>query len=168
MRYQPGAMTGTPPGLRRARGYTLLEIALVLAIIVLLVGAAVPLTTGFTREQRLRDAVRELLVLAKTARTDAMTSGAAAEVVFGKKGFALRRPGDDEPSEEVQLPRGMTYRLLPFAAEKSEKPGGQRWIFQPSGICEPITVRVMEGDAWLEVEFDPLTAGLADESYNIP
>ena len=42
------------PG-RRTGGYTLLEIALVVAIIVLLVGAVVPLSSGFVREQRLRE-----------------------------------------------------------------------------------------------------------------
>jgi type II secretory pathway pseudopilin PulG len=153
---------------RRARGYTLLEVALVVSIVVLLVGAAIPLTSGFVREQRLRDVVRELLVLAKTARTDAMTTGRPTEIIFDKKGFGLRRPGDEEPSEAAMLPAGMDYTLRPFAAERVLRPDGQRWIFQPTGLLEPVTVRVMEGEAWIEVQFDPLTAGLADESYYIP
>ena len=110
---------------RSARGYTLLEIALVVTIIVLLVGAVVPLSSGFIREQRMRDAVRELLVLAKTARTEAMT-------------------------------------------DKPLKPDGQRWIFQPTGLCEPVSVRIIENEAWIEVRFDPLTAGIEEETYNIP
>ena len=69
---------------RRSGGYTLLEIALVVAIIVLIIGAAVPLTSGFTREQRLRDVVRELLVYAKTARSDAMTTGRAGLLQIGR------------------------------------------------------------------------------------
>ncbi len=141
---------------------------MVVAIIVLIIGAAVPLTSGFTREQRLRDVVRELLVYAKTARTDAMTTGRAAEVVFGKNGFALRRPGESEGGDTFKLPRGMRYVLQPFGAEKTVKPDGQRWIFQPTGMCEPITVRVEEDDAWMQVTFDALTAGIADESYYIP
>lgn len=150
------------------RGYTLLEIALVVAIIVLIIGAAVPLTSGFTREQRLRDVVRELLVYAKTARSDAMTTGRAAEVVFVKNGFALRRPGEKEAGESFKMPRGMRYMLEPFGAEKAVRPDGQRWIFQPSGMCEPITVRIEEDEAWMQVTFDALTAGIADESYYIP
>ena len=150
------------------RGYTLLEIALVVAIIVLLVGAVVPLSSGFVREQRLREAVRELLVLAKTARTDAMTTGRPTEVVFAKGGFALLRPGEEEPSETVRLARGTRYQLLPLAAEKPLRPDGQRWIFQPTGLCEPLTVRIMEDEAWIEVRFDPLTAGIEEESYYIP
>ena len=163
---RPAASTGRAG--RWTGGYTLLEIALVVAIIVLLVGAVVPLTSGFVREQRLRDAVRELLVLAKTARMEAMTSGRAAELVFEKGGFVLRRPGDEEGSESVKLVRGMTYQLLPFAADKPLRPDGQRWIFQPTGLCEPIAVRIMEDEAWIEVRFDPLTASIEDESYSIP
>jgi type II secretory pathway pseudopilin PulG len=153
---------------RRSKGYTLLEIALVVAIIVLIIGAAVPLTSGFTREQRLRDVVRELLVYAKTARADAMTTGRAAEVVFGKSGFALRRPGESEAGDSFKMPRGMRYVLEPFGAGKPVRPDGQRWIFQPTGMCEPITVRVEEDEAWMQVTFDALTAGIADESYYIP
>ena len=158
----------TPAARRRSRGYTLLEIALVVAIIVLIIGAAVPLSSGFTREQRLRDVVRELLVYAKTARADAMTTGRAAEVVFAKNGFALRRPGESEAGDSFKLPRGMRYVLEPFGAEKAVRPDGQRWIFQPTGMCEPITFRVEDDEAWMQVTFDPLTAGLADESYYIP
>lgn len=153
---------------RGRAGYTLLEIALVVSIIVLLVGAAIPLTSGFVREQRLRDVVRELLVLAKTARTEAMTTGRPTAIIFDKNGFALSRPGDGEPSDTAPLPRGMTYTLRPFAADRALRPDGQRWIFQPTGLLEPVTVRLMEGEAWIEVMFDPLTAGLADESYYIP
>lgn len=155
------------PG-RRTGGYTLLEIALVVTIIVLLVGAVVPLSSGFVREQRLRESVRGLLVLAKTARTEAMTTGRAAEVVFGKDGFALQRAGEEEPSESVRLPRGTRYQLLPFGADKPLRPDGQRWIFQPTGLCEPLTVRIMEDEAWIEVRFDPLTAGIEEEGYYIP
>ena len=153
---------------RSTRGYTLLEIALVVTIIVLLVGAVVPMSSGFIREQRMRDAVRELLVLAKTARTEAMTTGRAAEVIFNKRGFALRRAGEEEPSESVTLARGMSYQLFPFSADKPLKPDGQRWIFQPTGLCEPVSVRIIENEAWIEVRFDPLTAGIEEETYNIP
>jgi len=153
---------------RRVRGYTLLEIAMVVAIIVLIIGAAVPLTSGFTREQQLRDVVRDLLIYAKTARSEAMTTGRPAEVVFAKEGFALRRAGEEEPSESRRLPRGMRYVIKPFGADKAVRPDGQRWIFQPTGLCEPVTVRIEDDEAWMEVTFDALTAGLADERYHIP
>lgn len=150
------------------RGYTLLEIAIVVSIIVLLVGAAIPLSSGFVREQRLRDVVREILVLAKTARSDAMTSGGRAVIIFDNKSFGLLRPGDEEPSEVYALPTGIVYDILPFGTDRRVRPDGLRWVFQPSGLLEPLAVRVMEDEAWMEVRFDPLTAALSDESYHIP
>jgi hypothetical protein len=62
----------------------------------------------------------------------------------------------------------MRYVLEPFGADKAVRPDGQRWIFQPTGLCEPVTVRIEEDDAWMQVTFDALTAGIADESYYIP
>jgi hypothetical protein len=29
-------------------------------------------------------------------------------------------------------------------------------------------VRIIENEAWIDVRFDPLTAGIEEESYNIP
>ena len=150
------------------RGYTLIEIALVLAIIVMLVGVAIPLSSGFMREQRLRDVVRELLILAKTARSEAMTTGRATGIVFDKKGFGMLRAGAEEPSDVYQLPAGISYVLRPFSSEKTIRPDGQTWIFQPTGLCEPVTFRAEENDAWIEVTFDPLTANIGEEAYEIP
>lgn len=156
------------PGTTARSAYTLIEIMLVMALIALLLGTAVPLVSGFSREQKLRDVVRELLVMAKTARTDAVTTGHAAEIVFGKRAFSLRRSDETEPGRTETIPAGMAYTLRAFGAEKAQKPDGQRWVFQPSGLCEPITVRVVDDDAWMEVRFDPLTAGIAEESFYAP
>lgn len=39
----------------------------------------------------------------------------------------------------------------------------RRWIFQPSGMCEPLRVRIRAERAYFEVEFHPLTADIASE-----
>lgn len=43
--------------------------------------------------------------------------------------------------------------------------GGEfrRWIFQPSGMCEPLMVRMEADDAFFEIEFHPLTADIKRE-----
>ncbi|MEM9016301.1 MAG: type II secretion system protein [Verrucomicrobiota bacterium] len=43
--------------------------------------------------------------------------------------------------------------------------GGEfrRWIFQPSGMCEPMRFRVEADEAFFEVEFHPLTADIKSE-----
>lgn len=161
-------MTTVRQNPKRSSGYTLIEIALVLAIMVMIIGAAIPLSSGFMREQRLRDPVRELLILAKTARTEAMTTGRTTGVVFEKKGFGLLQSGNEELSDSYELPEGMSYTIIPFGSEKAAKPDGQTWFFQPTGLCEPVTFRLQENDAWMQVTFDPLTANISEESYSIP
>ncbi len=39
----------------------------------------------------------------------------------------------------------------------------RRWIFQPSGMCEPMRVRVEAEKSFFEVEFHPLTADVKSE-----
>ncbi|MDF1859625.1 MAG: type II secretion system protein [Verrucomicrobiales bacterium] len=43
--------------------------------------------------------------------------------------------------------------------------GGEfrRWIFQPSGMCEPLRVRVEADGSFFEIEFHPLTADIKSE-----
>ena len=43
--------------------------------------------------------------------------------------------------------------------------GGEfrRWIFQPSGMCEPLKVRVESDGSFFEIEFHPLTADIKSE-----
>lgn len=43
--------------------------------------------------------------------------------------------------------------------------GGEfrRWIFQPSGMCEPMRIRVEADDSFFEIEFHPLTADVKSE-----
>lgn len=39
----------------------------------------------------------------------------------------------------------------------------RRWIFQPSGMCEPMRVRVEADESFFEIEFHPLTADVKSE-----
>jgi prepilin-type N-terminal cleavage/methylation domain-containing protein len=39
----------------------------------------------------------------------------------------------------------------------------RRWIFQPSGMCEPMKIRVEADNSFFEVEFHPLTADVKTE-----
>ncbi len=39
----------------------------------------------------------------------------------------------------------------------------RRWIFQPSGMCEPLRLRIEADGAYFEIEFHPLTADIKSE-----
>ncbi len=44
----------------------------------------------------------------------------------------------------------------------------ERWVFEPGGICEPLSLRLTYGDAYMNMTFNPLTAHAEDEELVIP
>lgn len=44
----------------------------------------------------------------------------------------------------------------------------RRWVFQPTGMCNPLQVRIEKGDGFFEVRFDPLTGEIVREKYFVP
>ncbi len=145
-----------------------MEIVIAVMLVALLVAAAIPLDASYRRENALREPLRELVVLAKTARAEAIRNATPAAIIFSADGFALQRSGKEEPAERYDLPGDLVFRIGPWDTDKWLKPAGHTWVFQPSGICEPIRVRFTRGEAFLEARFDPLTADVAEESYAIP
>lgn len=67
---------------------------------------------------------------------------------------------------EYDLEPGLRYKLK-FWDETDwvDMTGGEfrRWIFQPSGMCEPLKVQMEADDAFFEIEFHPLTADIKRE-----
>ena len=39
------------------------------------------------------------------------------------------------------------------------------WVFEHSGLCEPINIRFISAFATITVSFDPLTAAVASEEF---
>lgn len=66
-----------------------------------------------------------------------------------------------------ELPDGIDYRLRSWRdTDWLEMDGGtfRRWVFQPSGMCDPLKVQFQSDNAFFEVEFHPLTADIKSET----
>ena len=178
------------------RGFTLLEICLVMFIAILIMGLAIPVTASLMSEQRLREPARQLELLVKTARRQAVQDNRSYEILMSPTGFLLQpvldadapaaplqeppKPADGEEGEAVEqapapfepleyrLPGEVTYLIQRFGWEKAGKPEEDHWVFQPTGMCEPMILRFQRGEGWLEITFNPLTASVDDESYYFP
>ncbi len=80
--------------------------------------------------------------------------------------------------EAYQFSGPMACRLLfwgrtrwmepPQPNEKEQTPVHNRWLFQPSGLCNPLTVQFYRDDMWVEIAFNPLTADIQSERSLIP
>jgi prepilin-type N-terminal cleavage/methylation domain-containing protein len=162
--------------LRQKSGFTLLELCIVILIIVVMVGATAPVISGFSTEQQLRDPIRQLQLYSKTARRLAVHEGRDYEIQFNQKDFSIIAslpPKEDGTkrksfSKTYQIKRGNEFFIQRWMSPKWRKPEKDRWVFVPSGLCEPLKVRVTRGKAWLECSFHPLTGAIQDESYYIP
>jgi prepilin-type N-terminal cleavage/methylation domain-containing protein len=68
--------------------------------------------------------------------------------------------------ETYALPNGVRYSLM-FWGETDwiDMQSGEfrRWVFQPSGMCQPLKIKVESDSSFFEVEFHPLTSDVKSE-----
>ncbi|HEY2574298.1 MAG TPA: prepilin-type N-terminal cleavage/methylation domain-containing protein [Verrucomicrobiaceae bacterium] len=75
-----------------------------------------------------------------------------------------------EWTEHYTLPAGTTYTVQFWHEAEPTAIGGdlvKLWVFQPSGICEPVTVRFDHEKAAFEAGFNALTADLISEKSEL-
>jgi len=95
---------------RRPWGFTLIEIVIVLVIVALLAGLAVPFISGMMKEATLREPLENLTELAKAARLRAIQEGRPYEIVFTETGFSARvlrlYDAPDADRDDAEAPNG--------------------------------------------------------------
>lgn len=168
----------TPPGVnanRRGarRAFTLIEVSLALFIVLLIVAAVIPLTSGWLSEDRLRQPAHQLELFAKTARSLALAERRPYEIRFSEEGFLMQAMPLEEAGESTNqtkvldyvLPKSVHCRLQRWRDPEWGVARDQQWTFQPTGLCDPLRIRFSSGEDWLQLSFNPMTAGSQDEAY---
>lgn len=158
------------------RGFTLIELVVVLAIIVLGSSFAILNLQGVTRAGRLRGAARNLASHLKFARSAAILSGKPVYVYYdldeGTYYLTRKRygPGRDEApwyqlrAEEHawRFPVGVQLAAVASPRETLER-NITRFDFTPAGACVPHSVylRSVTDDTWMTVAVNGLTGRIA-------
>ncbi|MDG2125586.1 MAG: prepilin-type N-terminal cleavage/methylation domain-containing protein [Verrucomicrobiales bacterium] len=176
-----------PPRVVGARGFTLIEIIISIALIMLIMGMAVMSTGTLAEERRMREVTVELKDFAKKARAQALIEQRAFQIEF-QPGFfrvqALQQvseeqsamqslnlvEGDAMRAEELRrynLPEDMTLEIRRWNRVEWEPAVARAWVFEHSGICEPLSVRLNGPKGYIEMMFNPLTANVEDEASEI-
>lgn len=122
--------------------FTLLEVCLALTLATLVFGVAVLGISGLQAEAALKRSASQIETTARESLLRAVTS--QRTIVLGLPGglgiegrILIKRHGENE-----------------FRAPKR----GEVWEFNPTGICEPLEVRLSSPAGIIELGFDPLTA----------
>jgi prepilin-type N-terminal cleavage/methylation domain-containing protein len=127
--------------------FTLIEILVVLSIISLMLGISIISISGIKDEDRLRRAVA---MIETTARDNLLQAVKTQQLVTMPLAAGSFGTGSDF-SGMLKIRR---------AGERGfrEPKRGETWEFSPTGICEPIEVRLSGPGGTVELAFDALTA----------
>ncbi len=152
---------GVRVGRLRLTGFTLLEMMIVIALIAIMFVGTAPLISASSRERRLRAAAEEIEQMVRVERSEAQAAGDRRVLEVRPAGFFEKGL---KGKMVLAMPREASVTLRAPGGEWN-KPDGQAWEFSPIGMVTPISVRLEDGDAWMEIDFDLLTGRLAEERY---
>jgi prepilin-type N-terminal cleavage/methylation domain-containing protein len=180
---------------RPRQGFTLLELCIVLFIMALLAGTAMPAMQSAFTEQSLRGDAHQLSLMVKTAMitsgeqqrpyvmaleggkwvmepvsgTSASDGSSVTEKASGTE--ATPHEDIDPQPEDVTLTQALGNKLeFPDAQKRNvwETLPSVRWTFQPDGLCPLPRVRLQRGSAYIEMSFNALTGDVEDEASYLP
>lgn len=172
---------------RGPRGFTLIEIVMVLAIAAIVMGGAVGMMIYSSDERALRNASGEIELLAKRARTTAILQQTPYALEF-RQGIVRLMPlalagrierrttgghrvGGEPETENIGeqwkyvLDGGMNVFVRRWNSNEWLPTGKNSihvWRFDPNGLCEPLSVRLTLDKSWCEDTYHPLTGSIRD------
>lgn len=126
---------------------------------------------GVNRERELAEPVLELQKLAKKASRSAATQRNRFVLRMLPRNVTAYQTGAKGKVVEISKVRfspEVRFLIRPWGTKKWIEPEkGYDWVFDSSGLCEPLSVRFEMGRSFYNVEFDPLTGGVADEEMMV-
>jgi prepilin-type N-terminal cleavage/methylation domain-containing protein len=152
------------------RGFTLVEIVVTLAIIMLLIGLSVAATQSLWHTRELQVPMAKLKEFARRARNAAIFEQRPYQVEITPHGVALFSmvAGSSDGSTDAVRSRGLVARydwddnvmmkVRRWNHGDYAELGRQVWIFERSGLCEPITARIQSEFGFIEATFNALDA----------
>ncbi len=144
-------------GRAQQRGFTLLELLVVLVIGVLFVSLVPPLLSGLSGATELRSAARQLAAGLRNARNQAITRQQEAVLTLD---LAQRRFGVTGDPREIALPDGLALRLYTAQSELLDGTTGSIRFF-PDGSSTGGHIAVSSPKLTYQVNVDWLTGAVA-------
>ncbi len=195
---------GLPLRSRAHRGFTLLEMIIVLVIMAILAGAALPAFSSAVNEHRVREDGHQLAMMVREGMIKSAEQHRPIIMDLTKNSMRLYAQGEqgnvdadadaklfhdsgstdtnsDNPLEETVSQPSLDQSQTLDSPNKLQIPdpakadawinmpdAGQEWVFQPGQLCPAGKIRVVRGDAYLELDFAALTGTVETEKYYFP
>lgn len=157
----------------RQRGFTLIELMIVIGIIVIMLGVGVPAFVRSTRQVPLKETVNELMEGLKQARATAILSGVPTDLMINleSRSISLQRvAGEAVESAETRMgnaaPTGfqghvheeVSVEMLDVNLRDQLEAGGARVRFHPNGTSDEFTIvlRSLENE-WRKISLETIT-----------
>jgi len=147
--------------MRRRDGFTLIEMAIAVVIIVVTLMLAVPSLNGVLADRRLRRSLDSVNKLVLQAQEFSIAERRTYLIVWREKQFELRPEGylqgeDRKPVATINWQKGEAVTLT-FPAAIMEEPPSE-WVFWPSGNCEPAVVTYRGANGAWRAKYSALSA----------
>lgn len=147
--------------MRRHHGFTLVELAIAVVILMVIMLLAVPSMNGVLADRRLRRSLDDFNAIVRQAQERSVAEQRPYLLIWrdGKIGLrpeGLREGEGREPVAMLQLGRGESFKVI-FPAALIDDPPAE-WIFWPSGNCEPAIVTYRGKNGGWTANYSALTA----------
>lgn len=133
----------------RAAAFTLLEMLVVLAIAALIIGIGASAVQKLTEEHQLLRVAHEAEQVLMQSMTRTISTAQGQEVNL------------------EDLGQGAQLTVKRFGASVYISARDQRLFLRPGGLCEPLTLRWQQGEAWVSATLDPLTGSFLELEENL-
>jgi hypothetical protein len=153
-------MTLTRQRASKIAAFSLVEMMTAIFLAMLIIGIAVLSIGAVNEEARIRRIGATLEVTARSAMQNSVLERRDHWIEFSAREFTTAPNGKTHP-----FPEGAQVELRHWGETSWKSPSSdERWRFSHEGLCEPLQIRLTLGKATLEMQFDPLTGAVAEES----
>jgi type II secretion system protein H len=138
------------------KGFTLLEMILVIFLITLIVGISAVVFSRSLPSQKVDATAREIMAAFRQARSSAITSGKWQVLTVEIEGKSF---GIEEGGVIRKIPDEVSIRVIDSLYGEVVE-GGYRFVFAPSGVAEGGTIVLSAGKKVVILEIDPIVGAV--------